>query len=93
MSEIEMYAIHDNHDSPTGTMFQRADEAREFAAKYGLMAIAYTYEYQDSELLYDGRPGKNPDGTDAEPDEDDDSLTVAEFVDSLPPEMFGDTKS
>jgi len=70
MSEIIVYAFEEGDDE-SATEWTTVDynEAREYAAGNGYSLIARTYEYTDSELIEDYRPGHALDGTLLEPDD------------------------
>lgn len=64
MSELQVYAFEtDGDESATDWTTMDFAEAREYARRFGYSIIARTYEYADSELVEDHRPGHNLDGT------------------------------
>lgn len=61
---IEVYAFEGENGEPASDWTtQDADEAREYAQRNGYALIARQYEYADSELVADYRPGHRLDGT------------------------------
>lgn len=67
MSKVEMYRFEDEYGTEhTFTTFN-ATEAREYARRYGLLMLADTYVYDDSEPVEDYRP--KPDEEEDEYDE------------------------
>lgn len=67
MSEITVYAFETEGDQPASDFTTMSvTEAREYAKANGYSLIARTFEYTDSELIEDYRPGHNVDGTPVE---------------------------
>lgn len=78
MSEITVYAFEEGDDqSATDWTTFSITEAREYAQEHGYSMIARTYEYADSELVEDYRPGHQLDGT---PMPDADGWAVEEML-------------
>lgn len=66
-AEITVYAFETEGDRlAVDWTTMDVNEARLFARKHGYSLIARTYEYADSELIEDYRPGHNFDGTPSE---------------------------
>ena len=68
MATIEMYGFEDEDGETVGHGWMSFDiqEAREYARSNRLALIAYEYEYADSSLVEDYRPGHALDGTSLE---------------------------
>jgi len=74
VSTISVYAFLDE-DAGDGEYeswtTQNFTEAQEYAKQYGYAIIELEYEYSDSSLIEDYRPGHALDGTVIEPDVDE----------------------
>ena len=56
--EIERYLFEDSDGNEIGWSTFDPTEAREYAQQHGYAMIAHTYEWSDSELVEDFRPGR-----------------------------------
>ena len=60
---ITVYTFEADEGPGSDFSTQDADEARQYAYDHDLALIANEFEWSDSELVVDFRPGHNPDGT------------------------------